>query len=125
MINLAADKDPVLREAFRVLKPGGRFAVSDIVIQGGLPAELVDSAELRRDLSSWAGCIAGALTDDEYRTGLAAAGFEHIDLEVTRRYSVDDLYSTLPTVVAQEGEQMAAEVVGRFTSMFVRATKPR
>jgi len=124
VINLAADKDPVLREAFRVLKPGGRFAVSDIVIHGGLPAQLIDSGELRRDLSSWAGCIAGALTDEEYRTGLAAAGFTQIDLEITRRYNVDDLQGALPNVVAEQGEEMAADVVGRFASTFVRATKP-
>src|SRR5919205_112995 len=88
VINLAADKEPVLREAFRVLKPDGRFAVSDIVIHGGLPTDLIDTAEFRRDISSWAGCIAGALTDEEYRVGLAVAGFESIDLEVTRRYDV-------------------------------------
>ncbi|MDQ5851330.1 MAG: arsenite methyltransferase [Chloroflexota bacterium] len=124
VINLAADKDPVLREAFRVLKPGGRFAVSDIVIHGGIPAELVDSDELRRDLSSWAGCIAGALTDAEYRQGLEAAGFEQVDLEVTRRYDRADLGTTLPAWVAQVGDDVAAQIAGRFASTFVRATKP-
>lgn len=124
VINLAADKAPVLREAFRVLKPGGRFAVSDIVIHDGLPADLVDSAELRRDLSSWAGCIAGALTDAEYREGLAAAGFENIDLEVTRRYTTDELPQPLPEWAARLGDELAAQVVGRFASTFVRATKP-
>ncbi len=104
VINLAADKDAVFREAFRVLKPGGRFAVSDIVIHGGLPASLVDSAEMRRDLSAWAGCIAGALTDEEYHTGLEAAGFERIDLEVTRRYSLVDLPQPLPHWVMRLGD---------------------
>jgi ubiquinone/menaquinone biosynthesis C-methylase UbiE len=122
VINLAADKDPVLREAFRVLKPGGRFAVSDIVIHGGLPSALIDSGELRRDLSSWAGCIAGALTDGEYRAGLAAAGFESIDLEVTRRYGVGDLGD--PAWVAKLGPELSGDVVQRFASTFVRASKP-
>lgn len=125
VINLAADKAPVLREAFRVLKPGGRFAVSDIVIHGGLPESLVDSSALRRDLSSWAGCIAGALTDGEYAELLARAGFQDITLEVTRRYTPADLPDLLPTWVTQLGPDRADEIVGRFVSMFVRARKPR
>ncbi|HYN89954.1 MAG TPA: arsenite methyltransferase [Ardenticatenaceae bacterium] len=124
VINLAPDKVPVFHEAFRVLKPGGRFAVSDIVIHGGLPVELLDSPDMRRDLSSWAGCIAGALSDTEYRAGLRAAGFSEIDLEVTRRYGVADLPQPLPSWVSSLGTERAAEIVNRFASTFVRARKP-
>lgn len=124
VINLAADKAPVLREAFRVLKPGGRFAVSDIVIHGGLPGSLADTATLRRDLSAWAGCIAGALTDEEYRAGLAAAGFEDVSLEITQRYSLADAGDMSPALIARLGRDVAGEVVGRFASTFVRARKP-
>lgn len=124
VINLAADKSPVLREAFRALKPGGRFAVSDIVIHGGLPAEMVDSDEMRRDLSSWAGCIAGAMTDGEYRELLAQAGFVAVDLEISRRYTLADLGGSLPAWASRVGETRASEIVGRFASTFVRATKP-
>jgi hypothetical protein len=96
-------------------------AVSDIVIHGGLPAGLIDDAEFRRDVSSWAGCIAGALTDAEYRDGLAAAGFVDIDLQVTRRYSLCDVGFALPTLATQQGEQVLEDVVSRFASTFVRA----
>ncbi len=124
VINLAVDKTPVLHEAFRVLKPGGRFAVSDIVIHGGLPNGLVDTTTFRRDLSSWSGCIAGALTDSEYHTLLADAGFTNIDLEITRRYTMEQIGDTMPTWVETLGNAQAQEIVGRFASTFVRATKP-
>lgn len=124
VINLAPDKAPVFQEAFRVLKPGGRFAVSDIVIHGGLPSGLMDTAQMRQDLSSWAGCIAGALTDAEYRTGLAAAGFTAIELEVTRQYAVADIPASATGWTAGLDETSTAELVGRFASTFVRATKP-
>jgi arsenite methyltransferase len=124
VINLAADKGPVLHEAFRVLKAGGRFAVSDIVIHGGLPEGFVDSSAIRRDLSSWSGCIAGALTDSEYREGLAEAGFTDIDLEVTRRYSLSDVSASLASWATHLDEAQKAQVVDRFASTFVRAVKP-
>jgi arsenite methyltransferase len=125
VINLAADKMPVLKEAFRVLKPGGRFAVSDIVIHGELPANIANSDTLRRDLSSWSGCIAGALTDGEYRAGLATAGFIDIDLEVTRRYSIADVPASLTGWAAGLDDAEKAHVVEQFASTFVRAVKPR
>lgn len=124
VINLAADKTAVLREAFRVLKPGGRFAVSDIVIHGGLPQNLVNLDQLQRDLASWAGCIAGALTDSQYRQGLAEAGFTEIDLEVTRRYTLSDLGSPAPEWISHLGETLGEDLVSRFASTFVRARKP-
>ncbi len=124
VINLAPDKAPVLEEAFRVLKPGGRFAVSDIVIHGGLPVDLVDTAEFRRDISSWSGCIAGALTDREYHELLSSAGFQDVALEVTRRYTLEQLGVTLPAWVQELGEEKAREIVSSFASTFVRATKP-
>jgi SAM-dependent methyltransferase len=117
VINLSGDKDGVIAEAFRVLKPGGRFAVSDVVVRGTLPEPVRHSMEL------WVGCVAGALSEDDYRSKLAAAGFTGIDLEVTREYSFDDARSFL----AAEGlnpEELAREVVGRVVSAFVRATKP-
>ena len=122
VINLAADKAPVLQEAFRVLKPGGRFAVSDIVIHGGLPDALGDTTAMRRDLSSWAGCIAGALTDTEYRELLGAAGFEAVELEVTRRYTVADVPQDQWLQKLDAG--LLDDVVGRFASTFVRTRKP-
>jgi ubiquinone/menaquinone biosynthesis C-methylase UbiE len=103
VINLSADKDRVIAEAFRVLKPGGRFAVSDVVVRGDVPDTV------RRDMELWAGCVAGALEESEYAGKLAAAGFEHVALEPTRIYRPEEL-----------GEQ----VEGSFMSAFVRATKP-
>jgi arsenite methyltransferase len=117
VINLSGDKDRVLREAFRVLKPGGTFAVSDIVIRGELPAAV------RRSLELWVGCIAGALTDDEYRAKLVSAGFADVTLEVTRTYEVEEARAFL----AAEGvdvDALAHELSGQVVSGFVRARKP-
>lgn len=113
VINLSADKDRVLREAFRVLKPGGRFAVSDVVVRGEVPAEA------RRSMELWAGCIAGALEESDYRSKLAAAGFSAVDLEPTRVYTREDAVEFL----AGTGFD-PAEVDGKFASMFIRARKP-
>ncbi|HKW01957.1 MAG TPA: arsenite methyltransferase [Vicinamibacterales bacterium] len=118
VINLSGDKDRVLREAFRVLKPGGRFAISDVVVHGHVPAAIRKSMEL------WIGCVAGALSDSDYTAKLSAAGFAGIDIEDTRVYSLDDARVFL----AGEGldaDALAAEVEGTFASAFVRATKPR
>jgi len=117
VINLSGDKDQVLREAFRVLKPGGRFAVSDVVVRGDVPPAI------RQNMELWIGCVAGALTDTEYLVKLAAAGFENAAIEVTRIYTVDDAKEFL----AGQGEdlaRLAQEVDGKFVSGFVRATKP-
>jgi arsenite methyltransferase len=117
VINLSADKDRVLAEAFRVLKPGGRFAVSDVVVRGDdVPAEL------RRSMELWIGCVAGALEEQEYRRKLASAGFTSIDLEPTRIYRADDAR----TFLEQGGLDPALleRIDGRFMSAFVRAQKP-
>lgn len=116
VINLSADKDQVLREAYRVLKPGGRLAVSDVVVRGDVPAAIRASMEL------WVGCVAGALGDAEYISKLAKAGFDDIEIETTRVYGIDDARAFL----AHEGldlDAVAAEIDGTFTSAFVRATK--
>jgi ubiquinone/menaquinone biosynthesis C-methylase UbiE len=118
VINLSADKDQVLREAFRVLKPGGRFAVSDIVVRGAVPAEVRKSIEL------WIGCLAGALEETEYRSKLAQAGFGKVDLEVTRVYKVEDAREMLARS-GIEADAIAPQVDGKFVSAFVRAEKPR
>src|SRR5262245_6715604 len=117
VINLSADKDQVLREAFRVLKPGGRFAVSDVVTRGQVPEQL------RRDMLLWVGCIAGALEENEYKSKLAAAGFADAGIEPTRVYQVEEAREFL----AGKGidvEAMAREVDGKFMSAFIRAVKP-
>jgi arsenite methyltransferase len=117
VINLSADKDQVLREAFRVLKPGGRFAVSDVVTRGEV------AAEVRQNMLLWVGCIAGALHDSEYTSKLAAAGFDGIDIEPTRVYSIEDA----GTFLSGRGVDVAAiapQVEGKFMSAFIRATKP-
>jgi SAM-dependent methyltransferase len=117
VINLSGDKDRVLREAFRVLKPGGRFAVSDVVVRGEVPAEIRKSMEL------WVGCIAGALSDVEYSEKLLAAGFENIDIEPTRVYNIDDAREFLQAAGIDPAD-IAPKVQDKFTSAFVRAIKP-
>ena len=117
VINLSGDKDRVLREAFRVLKPGGRFAVSDVVVRGEVPEEI------RRSMLLWVGCIAGALSDTEYESKLKKAGFQKIELEPTRVYNVEDARAML----ASHGidvDAIASQVEGKFMSAFVRAVKP-
>jgi arsenite methyltransferase len=117
VINLSADKDKVLREAFRVLKPGGRFAVSDVVTRGAIPEAV------RRNMLLWAGCIAGALDENDYQIKLAVAGFEAIGIEPTRVYDVEDAREFL-TSQSVDVDAIAAEVGGKFMSAFVRAKKP-
>jgi arsenite methyltransferase len=116
VINLSGDKDRVLQEAFRVLKPGGRFAVSDVVVRGNVPAEIKKSMEL------WVGCVAGALTDDEYKTKLAKAGFDSVDIEATRVYNIDDARAFL-SGHGHDVDALARQVEGKFISAFVRAKK--
>jgi arsenite methyltransferase len=118
VINLSADKNQVLREAFRVLRPGGRFAVSDVVLRGDVPDEV------RKSVLLWVGCIAGALQDSEYVSALAEAGFEAIEIEPTRIYKIEDARAFL----AGEGidvDALAPQVDGKFMSAFVRARKPK
>ncbi len=117
VINLSGDKDRVLREAFRVLKPGGRIAVSDVVVRGEVPAAIRKSMEL------WVGCIAGALSESDYRSKLAAAGFTGIDVEVTRVYRAEDACNFLVGAGLDVGTA-AREVDGKIVSAFIRAVKP-
>jgi len=117
VINLSADKDRVLAEAFRVLRSGGRLAISDVVVRGPVPAQI------RRNVELWVGCLAGALEEDEYSDKLAKAGFEAIDLEPTRVYRVEETREFLAGA-GLDAETIAPEVDGRFMSAFVRARKP-
>src|ERR1700680_2311025 len=117
VINLSADKDRVLREAFRVLRPDGRFAVSDVVTRG------VISEEIRKSVLLWVGCVAGALDETEYRAKLEAAGFEHIEIEPTRIYRVEDAREFL-SAEGVDVDAIAPAVDEKFMSAFARATKP-
>ncbi len=118
VINLSADKDRVLREAFRVLKAGGRFAVSDVVTCGTVPAEI------RKSVLLWVGCVAGALEENEYRSKLASAGFEKIEIEPTRIYRIEDAREFLCGQNI-DVDTIAPQVDGKFMSAFVRAVKPQ
>jgi arsenite methyltransferase len=117
VINLSSDKDAVLREAFRVLKPGGRFAVSDVVVRGDVPADI------RRSMELWVGCIAGALEETEYAAKLRAAGFADVEVEPWRIYKIDDARAFL-TETGVDVDRLAPQVEGRFASAFVRGRKP-
>jgi SAM-dependent methyltransferase len=117
VINLSADKDQVLREAFRVLKPGGRFAVSDVVTRGDVPDQV------RHSMLLWVGCIAGALDEGDYHTKLLAVGFENVEIEPTRVYNIGDARSFL-SAAGVNVDEMAPQVEGKFLSVFIRATKP-
>src|SRR6202451_4553750 len=117
LINLSADKSRVLKEAFRVLRPGGRFAVSDVVVRGEVPDAV------RKSMLLWVGCIAGALEESDYRAKLRDAGFESVDLEPTRTYDIEDARVFL-TEADIDVDEIAPEVEGKFLSAFIRATKP-
>lgn len=118
VINLSADKDQVIREAFRVLKPGGRFAVSDVVVRGDVPHEI------RKSMLLWVGCIAGALRDYDYAAKLAKAGFEAIDIEPTRVYNIEHARTFL-SIEGIDVDRIAPHVEGKFISAFIRAAKPQ
>ncbi len=117
MVNLSGDKRKVIAEAFRVLKPGGRFAVSDVVVRGEMPAQVRQSMEL------WVGCVAGALTEGDFKTYLLEAGFEQVDIEPTRIYEFDDARAFLGGA-GLDSEVLAREVSGCVMGAFVRARKP-
>ena len=117
VINLSSDKDATLREAFRVLRPGGRFAVSDVIVRGDVPPDI------RRSMELWVGCIAGALEESEYVAKLRAAGFADIDVEPWRVYQVEDARAFL-NATGIDVDRLAPQVDGRFASAFVRARKP-
>ncbi|MGA2146106.1 MAG: arsenite methyltransferase [Bryobacteraceae bacterium] len=117
VINLSADKDRVLREAFRVLKPGGRFAVADVVVRGEVPVEI------RRNMELWAGCVAGALNDYDYVAKLARAGFDSIGIEPTRVSNLEDARQFLAGT-GIDVDAVAPQVAGKFISAFIRAVKP-
>lgn len=117
VINLSSDKGRVLREAFRVLKPGGRFAVSDVVTRGDVPPDV------RKSMLLWVGCVAGALSEDEYRSKLREAGFGQIEIEPTRVYKVDDAREFLASS-GLDPNAIAPQIDGKFMSAFIRASKP-
>lgn len=117
VINLSGDKDRVMREAFRVLKPGGRLAVSDVVIRGEVPQAVRKSMEL------WVGCIAGAMQETEYREKLRAAGFEGVEIEPTRTYQVEEARDFL-TAAGLDAETVGPQIKDKFMSAFIRAKKP-
>jgi SAM-dependent methyltransferase len=117
VINLSSDKDQVLREAFRVLKPGGRFAVSDVVVRGAVPADV------RRSMELWVGCIAGALDESEFASKLQAAGFADVEVDPWRIYNIEDARAILGEG-GLDVDRLAPDVEGRFASAFIRARKP-
>ena len=117
VINLSSNKDATLREAFRVLRPGGRFAVSDVIVRGDVPAEI------RRSMELWVGCIAGALEESEYAAKLRAAGFTDVEVEPWRIYQLDDARAFL-SETGLDVDGLGPQIEGRFASAFVRARKP-